>query len=511
MACSNGHEKKPGVGDYELYNVEDLVCGLYGEDSPICRWLRFVPGPVPTAGMVHTPSFCDEGPKAPTSLDISDFIGTAFVGKLREFALSRKFNDWCQCKSPPPPEPYPPPPSGGKQYPCGKYRIGTQFRFGNSFGGEGGPSNIEFSGLYIQQTAGQSNDELYVIGVRCNKTEQFLGNAFGGHRASTLKIEKIGNCECFPTEDPDPPPGQPSPPPGLPTPPPPAPGPSGPPGPPGPKGDKGDAGEQGPKGDKGDAGEQGPPGPQGNKGDVGEVGPKGDKGDAGVTGPKGDKGDKGEDAEVEFENANVNTVVCDVFGNPIVQNIVIPVISSRLGSTAPLFSALFDAIVHVSEDACKLRKEVRELDLNVGIPLSNFEMQSGECSVLYFNDARTSENGIGRYVQVPFPDNFRIIQWAETDPHWYTGRFYSYVQLVNSYGPKAATYAPSPQIAIQQLALLKSFIRDDRRILHAEGKPREVTAKKELHLRLKRVTYFPEGNNTDGRESGNVIYTNYAQ
>lgn len=315
------------------------------------------------------------------------------------------------------------------------------------------------------------------------------------------------------------------------------------------KGDKGDTGVKGDKGDKGDAGIQGIQGERGadgNRGVTGDKGEKGDKGDAGLPGVdgrdglpgsdgnpgrdglpgergergepglsiKGDKGDRGEqgipgeDAKVEFDTVLVSYDDCTPGGELVSKSITFQVIKGDDGSTYDLYRELFQTLGGIDSQLCTIRGAMETLDLNIGVPMRGYEIPMPQCTVLYFNDTRTSKQGIGRYVNIPNPNNEEILKWAETDPLWQTGNWYVYTQYLTSRGAKVANYANDYETANQQQRILETFTNFTPGQIYHRGAPREVTQKLELQLRLKRVTYFPGILGQAGNEPGEVLFVN---
>ena len=187
---------------------------------------------------------------------------------------------------------------------------------------------------------------------------------------------------------------------------------------------------------------------------------------------------------------------------------MVSVIKGDVDSTANLYLQVFEAIADVQSELCEVNNLIQNLDLNVGIPMRSWEGDTGECAVLYFNSSAFASPTVGRYINVPHPNQQVILDWADTLPVWQTGSWYSYIQYISSRGPKVGNYAPSPDIALSQLALLESFVRDDLGLPYHRGEPRRVTDKLEISLNLKRVTYFPHGLEKAGRQEGSVWYVN---
>ena len=368
-----------------------------------------------------------------------------------------------------------------------------------------------------------------------------------------------GNQSPPPNPDPTPPP--PPLPPGAPPPPPPPHCKGCPPSPPGEKGDTGATGATGAKGDKGDKGDTGSKGDTGNDGakgepgDVGAVGAtgvagdkgdKGDKGDAGIPGTngrdglpgsdgamgrdglpgiqgergdpglsiKGDKGDKGDtgssgsNAEVEFEPVTVTYSDCNAGGELVERSVSFQVIKGAEGSTKQLYTSLFSAMGSLEASVCKVTNSIDTLDLNVGIPLAGWERSTAVNTVLYFNDSRSTAKGVGRYICIPEPNNQEILEWAATDPEWLTGNWHYYTQYLTSKGAKISSFSVSFEKSVEQQNILKSFTNYQPTSIYFDSTPRMLQNKRELQLRLKRVTYFPGTIGQEGQQEGNVIFTN---
>lgn len=305
-------------------------------------------------------------------------------------------------------------------------------------------------------------------------------------------------------------------------------------------GSKGDTGNVGAKGDKGDVGAVGATGIAGNKGD------KGDKGDVGISGAngrdgipgsdgangrdglpgergergepglsiKGDKGDKGDtgssgsDGEVEFEPVTVTYSDCNAAGELVERSISFQVIKGAEGSTKQLYTSLFSAMGSLEASVCKVTKSIDSLDLNVGIPLAGWERSTAVNTVLYFNDSRSTAKGVGRYICIPEPNNQEILEWAATDPEWLTGNWHYYTQYLTSKGAKISSFSVSFEKSVEQQNILKSFTNYPLTSIYFDSTPRMLQNKRELQLRLKRVTYFPGTIGQEGQQEGNVIFTN---
>lgn len=277
----------------------------------------------------------------------------------------------------------------------------------------------------------------------------------------------------------------------------------------GPAGATGAIGASGPKGDTGAPGPVGMSGSDGAPGLDGAIGPTGPQGERGIIGPQGEKGDKGEDAVIEWEKVTLTRSYCNAQGETVEVPITFDVLRSESGSAAAAYTNLFLALGEAVDNLCELKEELKHLDLCSGTPMRGIDQDTGECAVLYFNDARTTKQGIGRYIIVPHPKQSEIIAWAETDPIWQTGQWYTYEQYRSSQGPKVATFGSTDEVANQQLSLLRSFVRDDIGGSHLVGEPRLVSEKLQLQLRLKRVSYYTSSAERAGRQPGTVWYTNH--
>ena len=558
MACPDGYQKKGGLPDYFWVNYTSVLCSSYGEDSLNCNLAKYNPANYIPFGLLYLPSFCAQGPPPAINLIPDSYNPISVAQTLADIVLAQIFPDVCEC-IPPPPEP---PPFPGGQCPCASYLVRARiFYYADDpptqpvtasqeieyWGEISGARLVDAPGFgdgiprkNIQvQARGTPPGECLSEPIWMNHFLSGYPNAYDARIVSIRKTDgSADECGDLPGEQPPPPEPEPPPPPpppppelpDLPPPPPELPGPQGPPGekgdtgekgekgdtgaqgPPGEKGDtgeKGEKGDTGEKGERGDDGEPGQPGPQGPPG-VGSQGPPGEQGPPGPAGEKGEKGDTGlpgEGAEVEFEQVSVERVICNASGEPIEQSVTFSVISGDNGSTADLYQQLFGQLLDLTSSVCEIKKGLDTLDLNVGIPMRGYDFDTGECCVLYFNDQRTSKLGIGRYIAVPMPDLDAIMNWANADPDWLTGSWYSYIQYRNSQGPKVACYAPSSEIASVQLAVLRSFVRREIGEIYHLGQPRIVAEKQELELKLKRVTYFPSGLEKAGRQEGNVIFT----
>jgi hypothetical protein len=170
------------------------------------------------------------------------------------------------------------------------------------------------------------------------------------------------------------------------------------------------------------------------------------------------------------------------------------------------YREIFDVMSRNITEVCGLKFKIDNLDLCSGVPLTSLGNDVAECAVLYFNDQRTSKEGIGRYVQVPKPKRDAILTWAETDPSWFTGSIYCYVQYFSSKGTKIAVFANESNTAILQRDLLKSFCAIPDSDIFFESPPRRVTDKLQLHLKLKTVTYYKSATEKGGKQSGEVIF-----
>ena len=211
---------------------------------------------------------------------------------------------------------------------------------------------------------------------------------------------------------------------------------------------------------------------------------------------------------MEFESITVTMKTCDNNGSIVEKSATVPVIKGVNGSTANLYTVLFDSILEANESICSLAKKLEAMDLCVGIPMRGYETDTGDCVVLYFNDARSTKQGIGRYIQLPYAHHQKIIEWGNTDPIWKTGSWYTYLQFMSSQGPKISCFSLDEATAKLQLETLQSLLIDVLPPIYHLGKPRLVASKQELVLRLKRVTYFPSGLEKAGRQPGQVIFTN---
>lgn len=291
------------------------------------------------------------------------------------------------------------------------------------------------------------------------------------------------------------------------------------------KGDTGVAGASGIAGVKGDRGEPGTPGSpgingidgrdgsNGSNGNDGATGAKGDTGERGlsIVGEKGDKGDtgsSGRDAEVEFEPVTVTYSDCNAAGELVERSVSFQVIKGAEGSTKQLYASLFSAVGSLEASVCKVTKSIDTLDLNVGIPLAAWERSTAVNTVLYFNDSRSTAKGIGRYICIPEPNNQKILEWAATDPEWLTGNWHYYTQYLTSKGAKISSFSVSFEKSVVQQNILKSFTNYQPTSIYFDSTPRMLQNKRELQLRLKRVTYFPGTIGQEGQQEGNVIFTN---
>ena len=534
MNCPNGSRPKSGYSGYQWFSVSDALGGC--ETAVVPWWCNFVFSLSNWAEDVNT--FCSSPPPNPDDYSlIPDFFqgdyGAQVIPRLKAYVRAWHWSKYCECS-----------PSevsncwfwstGGSQGNC-------QLDGNASYAGVFGALSAQ---LEVRPPGSNSNfPDCSHFYLKANGVSMYPDWWFGvaGGVSPILRLatqEEVNRYGCRPlTFPPGTPPPTPEPtpvptpdppelPPGIPTPPPP-PGRAGPQGPKGDigpigpqglkgdKGDKGDAGDKGDKGDKGDVGAIGPtgsvgePGPRGEPGLPGLNGANGRDGEPGAMGAKGDKGDKGESGEVEIEQINISLATCDNGGDLTERVVTVPVLKGTNGSTANLYITLFDALLEANENICSLAKKVESLDLNVGIPMRGYESDTGECVVLYFNDARGNKLGIGRYLQVPYPDQQKVLDWCQTDPEWFTGSWYAYAQFKSSQGPKIANYASTPKIAEQQLNILLGMIREDSPTIYHLGSPRLVADKQQLILRLKRATYFPEGLEKAGRQPGTVIFTNY--
>lgn len=417
IACDYGSKKRDDAPNYGIVSAADIVCALYGRDSPFCKYVSGGLGEILPNALVDVPTFCQTEPRPPDVLTIQDFFGTSWINKAIDIAKSRKWNEWCVCNAgPPPPATY----TGG-QCVCVLYQVSARVDsstdgnvFADTYRGDffGPILGIRlvhgFADYYSMEFLCRGE-----VNQGCSDTEKWVhvvgfGAGYGQLTPKiTRTIRKDGqadNCGNAPG-GPSPPPPLPTPlppppplPPELPPPPPPPAaivgpkgdkgetgpkgdigpigplGPQGPVGPQGPRGDRGDVGPAGipgvagPKGEKGDPGEtglQGPVGEQGETGPMGPIGPMGPvgsdgsigpRGPVGPEGPPGPEGPKGEDIIVEFEPVSLPVGLCDANGVVQVVNEFLPVLTSRAGPQVQLYARMFEMLAHLMQEMCGERK-----------------------------------------------------------------------------------------------------------------------------------------------------------
>lgn len=112
MPCEYGSEKKPSAPDSGFIYPADYICNDAGQDSAICKLVRFSPGGrFPIDFVLDVAAFCEMGEQPiPTGYDPSDVIGpngkvdlTGLFDKNQQLAYRAKFSEWCQCKGAPSP------------------------------------------------------------------------------------------------------------------------------------------------------------------------------------------------------------------------------------------------------------------------------------------------------------------------------------------------------------------------------------------------------------------------
>lgn len=362
----------------------------------MCQYSKGGLGQVIPNAWVNTAEFCNSPPRAPDSLDITDFP-TGWVAKAIDLAKSQKWNDYCQCIGDPPP----PPPFNGGQCACISYRAVVTYTFPS--GGVGqqtlslvGPivglrTRVRNSGTGTVLEAGGT---ICINGKPTGDTEWLTvtSTSLAMPGFASYKFLEISRVDGMPDVcgDPPSPPGNRPPPPVIgPPPPPPSNLPPPPPPPqcidcpPGPKGDtgnvgaKGDKGEQGNKGLDGLPGKIGPrgadgqigntgadgipgtngldgapgingapgqPGSTGQTGATGASGSKGEKGDVGAQGSPGIAGVKGEDAVIEYQDYPIILHEC-IDGQEVETTQQLPIIKADVGGSGQeMFQAVFDSI-----------------------------------------------------------------------------------------------------------------------------------------------------------------------
>jgi len=299
--CPYGSEKRPTAPDFQILDVQDAICGLYGNDSFLCK--AAVSGLIPNLplALVQTSSYCSIPAPTVSSIDLADFLdpATGIASKATDIAKAYYWNTLCQCKvlSPAPPPPF----TGGQ---CINVTYLADFLIRNAQGNIFNAGTAELPGPIHGITLRPSeisnsceNPAQAAYGVSAgieygspSKQTYDLGSygtgcitrgaSVGSGTLSNIrrKDSQSDNCGNPPVNNPRPP---------NPVPPPPPPPPLNPPEippskrcycPPAEKGDKGDPGIQGPIGFPGPIG---PPGPMGEQGIRGEQGIPGVKGDVG--------------------------------------------------------------------------------------------------------------------------------------------------------------------------------------------------------------------------------------
>jgi hypothetical protein len=210
---------------------------------------------------------------------------------------------------------------------------------------------------------------------------------------------------------------------------------------------------------------------------------------------------------MEFIDLSVQYEDCNDAGGTITRTTTVKVPKGTNGDARDLYTLILNRIGVATNSLCIIDNKIEQIDPCVGVPLRGWEQDTGEVAVLYFNDQLTAKLGIGRYVNIPYPNRSAILQWAASIPTWQTGNVYVYTQYTSSQGVKIANYAPRVELALQQQAVLKSLTRLPQSDVYFDAPPRLVKDKQVLTLSLKRVTYFPSGKEQAGRQAGAIWYT----
>ena len=529
MPCNNGYRKKAGAPNYDWAKWRDAL-GCNGPSPP---WFCGLPDTsIIPISLVNVGALCSAAPPIVTHISITDIISpVAIAFKINAFALQHMHYEHCECAPDPPPN--------NTIAPGGCYIVvGTNQR---SF-------NIPYVPNKTPQHFNAAHCTQYT-GIQASYGHPGYPFAEPYHAYCVNQGETVFGWEfspgCTPSSTtPDPPPPIPPPPPELP--PIPTLPPSGPPGPRGATGATGAAGAVGaagpagvvgavgPKGDKGDKGDvgatgpagadgvdgvagpagadgadgavgpAGPAGPAGSNSGSGAVGPAGPAGATGSVGPKGDKGDKGEKGDpgtggnVEFTTVTVDVGSCinNLFTSNQVQ------VSSIVGlesQTVMNFQRLFD----IAKQTC------REPDLSVGEPLVSYTKSVYPCVVLYFNDARTSKLGIGRYLQIPNPNLLAILSWVNGNRLYKSGDWMAYNQYFDSKNVKVSAFGLDADEADMWRGILHSLTNFSNSDIFHHGNPRQTTEKLKYSLYLVRATYFLDNSRKkSGKQTGELIWEN---